>query len=596
MTADQAGAGADASSSPHHLRLDPEHNRVSGISSPRSSASAYNLPAERKGAGQRGSRQMIGGVFDGFKDWWWTAFGGVDPAGADLEDEEKRLRQGSASLLLRPTSTMAYSERDSEGAEGTQKPLRLTQTFSKTGQTAHEDEESRQPEDPADPRLVSQKAGTAGLFASIFNLCNVCMGAGCLAMPFAFREVGMVLGLMLLVLVWALMSYSATLLCDVARTTPSPSTVTYGGLARLVFGHRGTAIAQVIIIVSCAGISTSYFQLMGDLVAPPIAYWAGDTPDTYCNYWYSKHGVMVFALVFEAMLCALPTLYALRYVSLLAVVCMYYTTFILVFRSGQSWNQGPVGEDEFITFKFSAKIFRTLSILTFSFAPHIQVVQMFSEMKDRSQANVRKWIWIAHSISLVAFALIGAFGYYMFYGKTNGNILLNHEADDTAVTIGRLGVALSVGFGYPTQAGPAVASLDGLFFPNREPSVWGRRLAWLLVFLGVTFGLAMVIDDVSIAMGLTGAGGLTCACFLLPSYIYIRTFEDGAGGKFKLWSQRIAWLTICLGVFFGSSALVVNMIDAFDGADTIDCTWPENCPAQRCCPANHTYGPPGPCP
>ena len=521
----------------------------------------------------RGSRK---GNF--FKEWWWTAFGGVDPTGAPPAYED--LGQTETSMLLQPNATYS-SAIGSEAFGGTErKPeARLTQTFS--------DKNSSE-----DDLAMTSKPGSAGLGASIFNLCNVCMGAGCLAMPFAFKNTGVVLGLLMLTMVYVLMSISAIRLCDVARRQPNQHLATYGGLARTQLGELGTTITQFIILLSCGGIATSYFQLIGDLLSAPLSYWAGDTPDEYCNYWLSRNGIMIYGLVFELFLCALPSLYALRYVSVLAVLFMYYTTFILVFRSSEHWNDGPLADDEFAVFKVDASLFRTLSILTFAFAPHIQVVQLFSEMKDRSPQNVRRWIWASHTISYLAFGLIGAFGYYMFYGETEGNVLLNHEADDVFVTIGRVGVAVSIMAGYPTMLHPVMATLDKMFCPNREPSMWGRRLVWMVIAISITFGLAYVIDDVSIAMGLTGAGGLTAACFLLPSYLYVKTFELDHGGLFVSFNQKFAAFTFVLGICFGSAAIVVNLIDAFDGADDTPCIWPIDCPAQRCCPSNDTYGPP----
>eukprot|EP00665_Eupelagonemidae_sp_cell47_P004293 gene4292-7753_t len=67
---------------------------------------------------------------------------------------------------------------------------------------------------------------------------------------------------------------------------------------------------------------------------------------------------------------------------------------------------------------------------------------------------------------------------------------------------------------------PCVSALDALVFPRREPSVWGRRLGWLAVVIGSTFVVALVVDDVSIILGLTGASGLTLAAFIIPAAAY----------------------------------------------------------------------------
>jgi len=189
--------------------------------------------------------------------------------------------------------------------------------------------------------------------------------------------------------------------------------------------------------------------------------------------------------------------------------------------------------------------------------------------------------------------MVGSFGYYTFYNKTKGNIILNFNADDNAITAGRLGVALSVMAGYPMMMNPCVSALDALVFPNAEPSPWGRRLVWLVFGIGGSFGLAMLIDDVSIVLGLTGAGALTVASFIIPGALYVATFGRSAGGKCKTLMLQLAWAVVIVGLILGSISVVVTIIDDIvnhDGSDS--CDWPVNCDPQRCCPPGGVYGPP----
>ena len=438
----------------------------------------------------------------------------------------------------------------------------------------------------------------SGVIASIFNLCNVCLGAGTLSMPFAFKNVGIALGLGLLTMIYALMVVSGIMITDAARKVdPSQHNISYGGIVRAAFGPNGTILVQLIIIIACTGIGIAYFQLVGDLLAPPIGYWLGDDPSAYCSWWAKRSTPMLFALGIETGLCIMPSFTALRYVSFVAVASMIYLTVIVVIRSGQTWDVGPEDGDKLLTFHIAASMFRTISILTFAFAPHIQIVSMFAEFKNPTRPRVRKWIWGSLTIAWAVYALVGSFGYYAFYGETQGNILLNHDPDDIPILVGRLGVALSVMAGYPTMCAPTVACLDKMLFPDKSASVWGRRLVWVAIFLAATWMVAYLIDDVSIILGLTGAGGLTFAAFLIPAACYIQLFRDEYGwfgGLLTKWS----WITLFLGSIFGGVAIVVNLIDAIDGEDTIDCTWPDipGC-LQRCCPPGGVYGPPTlPCP
>ncbi|KAJ9450635.1 Vacuolar amino acid transporter 5 [Diplonema papillatum] len=442
------------------------------------------------------------------------------------------------------------------------------------------------------PGETDDEGGGASLATSTFNLCNVCLGAGTLAMPFAFRNTGIAFGLILLTLIYVLMALSAVMLCDAAiRVTPNVSTVTYGGIMRAVFGHRGTVAVQWIIVVAALGISIAYFQLVGDLVAPVVAYWMGDGPEEYCSAWAKRRTPMFFALAVEVALCVLPTLSALRYVSLVAVVSMMYLTFVVAYDSIVDDDNFAPG-DPVEQFLFSGDVFRSIGLLTFAFAPHIQVVQMLAEFERPTPKRIRVWIWSSLTLCWAIYAVVGAFGYAAFRSQTEGNILLNHSAADMKITIGRIGVAVSVLAGYPTMCAPCASALDGFFFPHKKPSVWGRRLLWVFFVIAVSFLIAYVVEDVSLVLGLTGAGALTVAAFLLPAAIYLAVNKEELGltGSFLMVT---AWVIIVVGSVFGTVSVVVTLMEAFDPSDDETCIWPLNCPDVRCCPdAGPRFDPP----
>jgi len=509
--------------------------------------------------------------------WWWTYFGGSSPAEpkpewrASMKRLSARVESGERMGLL---AQLPGPELDGEEPADAGKDQGYTPDELET--------------------MLDAPPASASVTSSIFNLCNVCLGAGTLSMPFAFSKVGLVGGLIVLTFIYLTMVVSAVMLTDVARELKIRSLgSTYGALVNRVWGKNGTITTNCIVVIATFGIAISYFQLAGDLIAPPIGFWLGDTPNDYCHFFAKRHGPIVLALALQCALCAMPTLNALRYVSLLAVVSMLYLCVITVVRGGQEWNVGPTDDEDFEAFSLTSGIFNCISICTFAFAPHIQMVTLFSELKEPSKERTFKWLFTSFTLCWVVYGMVGSFGYYTFYNKTKGNIILNFNADDNAITAGRLGVALSVMAGYPMMMNPCVSALDALVFPNAEPSPWGRRLGWLAVGIGGSFGLAMLIDDVSIVLGLTGAGALTVASFIIPGALYVATFGRAAGGKCKTLMLQLAWAVVIAGLILGSISVVVTIIDDIvnhDGSDS--CDWPVNCDPQRCCPPGGVYGPP----
>eukprot|EP01062_Namystynia_karyoxenos_P069994 TRINITY_DN65388_c0_g1_i1.p1 TRINITY_DN65388_c0_g1~~TRINITY_DN65388_c0_g1_i1.p1 ORF type:complete len:582 (+),score=172.73 TRINITY_DN65388_c0_g1_i1:92-1747(+) len=518
--------------------------------------------------------------------WWWEYFGGYSPAvPAPAWRNSQRLSVRSRASLARTGHSTV--------AQGESMKLISADAGAKGGDFALPEAGLERSTEEDEAELIGGlPPAAASVGSSIANLCNVCLGAGTLSMPFAFKQVGIVGGLTVLTVIYLCMVVSAMMLTDVARTMNIRSIgCTYGALISTIWGEKGTRATNIIVVVATFGISIAYFQLAGDLLAPPIGYWLGDTPKDYCNFFARREGPIIVALALQYCLCTAPTLHMLRYVSLVAVVSMLYMTSIIVIRSGERWYEKPKDGDEFVTFELTSGVFRAVSICTFAFAPHIQMVQLFSELKNPSRPRTFAWIFTSFTLCWLVYGMVGAFGYYTFYGETDGNIILNHNADDTAITVGRIGVAISVMAGFPMMMNPCVAALDALVFPAREPSIWGRRLGWLLIVIACSFGLAMIVEDVSLILGITGAGALTCASFIIPSVAYVTVFHKHHGGNCGSTLLKVAWLVLLLGVCFGGISLVMAVIDDIINADgKTPCTWPENCPAQRCCPGGQTYG------
>eukprot|EP00659_Diplonema_papillatum_P021340 gene21340-32817_t len=257
-----------------------------------------------------------------------------------------------------------------------------------------------------------------------------------------------------------------------------------------------------------------------------------------------------------------------------------------------AWGEKPAEDDSLVMFRFDEGVFRSIAIITFAYAPHITLVHIYDEMRNPTESRVRQWLTASYGSCWLLYACVGSFGYYTFYGDTHGNVLLNHEVDDIAVTIGRLCVVISVLAGFPCLAGPAVVALDRLFFPRSPPSDWGRRVVWVVVFVLACFGLAVLVSRVEVVLGVTGAGGLTVTAVVLPCALYIKQYKEAVGwcGNLK---TKLCWATLVGGAVFGLVALAVNINDAVQPAPSKACTWPLDCPPQRCCTRSGGYDPPG---
>lgn len=112
--------------------------------------------------------------------------------------------------------------------------------------------------------LASEEAqlGHAGssISSSVFNLANSIIGAGILALPFAFQLVGHIFGVILLVATVAVADFSIKLLLRCGQVAQRR---TYEGVAHVSFGNKGVWVVSVAVILLNIGAMTAYFVILG---------------------------------------------------------------------------------------------------------------------------------------------------------------------------------------------------------------------------------------------------------------------------------------------------------------------------------------------
>jgi len=411
-----------------------------------------------------------------------------------------------------------------------------------------------------DPKLV-----TATVFSSLFNLTNTIVGAGVLALPFAFRSTGVILGTIVLFGVFLLIQYSIQLLITCTKYTKAS---TYHGIAQAAYGKKGVTVTHIAIFITTFGTMTSYLVIIGDMVAPIIGLFMGGTNDDYCSLFSARQFPITLALFVVIPLSCLRNIDSLSYTSLLAVASVLYLLVVVVYKSGQSMLDGGSMEDltdgDFLD--FSDRIFRALPIMTLAFTCHMNIFSIISGLRLPTVKRVRYVTSGSLTICWLIYTVIGIFGFLTFYTESsiNGNLLLNYDVDESIIVAGRIAVFVVVLFSYPMLSHPCLASVDGLLFPNSEFS-YKRRIIEVVCVAGGNYLIAFFVSDVSLVLGLAGAIGSTAISFVLPALFFMRLHPS----SFKSRGKIMAIALLVVGLISLLISTVVTLIDAFD-ADAED--------------------------
>lgn len=369
------------------------------------------------------------------------------------------------------------------------------------------------------------------MVGSIFNMTNTVIGAGVLALPFAFRVSGFLLGNAFLTLICILGATSVYFIVQAdqrmgRRFGDIPQS--YNTLAMEALGKRGAWLSDAAMVALSFGSLTSYLVIIADLMQPFLSFviW-GETEDDAGDggHRISRTTITLISLILLIPISSLKRMDALKFSSTMALAAICYMVILIVVKGGIKLGEGCDGCT--VTWaRVTTDFFRTIPIICFAFTCHMNILPIFNELENPNPKRYLRVGYTSHFICWCAYALVGTFGYLTFYGDTKSNIIKNYDADDVAAVIGRGAVSITVSFSYPMIAFPALQVLERVLFCNRP---WNslRHLAICAALSGLCVTLALSVDDISIIFGFTGALASTTLSFILPSLFYLKVKDDG---------------------------------------------------------------------
>ena len=152
------------------------------------------------------------------------------------------------------------------------------------------------------------------LWGSVFNLCSATLGAGCLSLPHAMKQMGLLPALALCLLTGFASHLSIVMLAESLHATDAKS---FEDLSVLVFGRRTGQLVGGSIFVIVFGSAVAYTIALGDILDPLI--------QTFGAKWLSRDlGIVFFWALLMVPLSLVEKVSALRFTSLFGVLALVY--------------------------------------------------------------------------------------------------------------------------------------------------------------------------------------------------------------------------------------------------------------------------------
>lgn len=379
-----------------------------------------------------------------------------------------------------------------------------TKTRSKEGDEAVELDEIG-----AEPPSPTPEDAKPDIFGAIFNLMNYALGAGILALPYAFKQAGIVLGAGMVAIVGSATIFSMMLLLGASKATKSYG---YEQLARIAYGDRFAQVVKVTIIIDSFGALSAYMILIAETTTSIMKSYLG--PSTI---WGNKFLVLTLVTIFIMLpLCSLKNINYLGFTSALSLVPLVY---FLVLQVVYLVKAGGIQSG----FKlFNSQIFYALPIIIFSFSSQQALFPLYTELQERNgtERDIKGVVGWSICLTALCYLFSGTVGAFTYPLTAKGNVL-NNFPPGVAVDILLITTAVSIILSFPVILWPARVSTDRLFFLDRPYSY--SRFVWEAAgILALAFLIAIAVPSFSTVLGLFGSLTNTTIGYVLPPLYYLK--------------------------------------------------------------------------
>ncbi|XP_043524135.1 putative sodium-coupled neutral amino acid transporter 10 isoform X1 [Frieseomelitta varia] len=375
----------------------------------------------------------------------------------------------------------------------------------------------------------------------IMTLANSIIGVSVLAMPFCFKQCGIVLAIVVLIL----SSILSRLACHfLIKSAVMSRRRNFELLAFHAFGHMGKFLVELFIIGFLVGTCIAFFVVMGDL-GPQIVKKVIDK---------NPEDIRTSLLVTTSIFIVLP-LGLLRNIDSLSTLCtatiIFYLCLVLkiIIESMQHIFAGDWYEH--VYYWRPSGILQCIPIFSMALFCQTQLFEIYETIPNVSLEKMNKVVHCALNICTIVYLCVGFFGYIAFCTQPfTGNILMSFEPSLSSEMI-KMGFVFSIAFSFPLVIFPCRASLNSLLFRrvyahepsiNYLPEIRFRCLTIIIVAVSLITGI--LIPNIEFVLGLVGSTIGVMICLIFPAIFFISISTKHTNER--LLAQVILFIGICI--------------------------------------------------
>ncbi|KAF2139035.1 uncharacterized protein K452DRAFT_255084 [Aplosporella prunicola CBS 121167] len=392
--------------------------------------------------------------------------------------------------------------------------------------------------------------GEASWVSSVINLVNTILGAGLLAMPHALSQLGVLLGVCIIIWSGLTAGFGLYLQTRCAKYLDRGS-ASFASLSKITYPNAAVVFDGAIAI-KCFGVGVSYLIIIGDLMPGVVRGFseAGSQVGFLVDrqFWITAFMLIVIPLAY------LRRLDSLKYTSMVALVSITYLVVLVVAHFIKGDTLQDRGDVRVIGWAGPVAALSVFPVIVFAYTCHQNMFSILNEIFDNSHFRTTSVVGASIGLACSLYILVGITG-YLSYGENVGGNIVSMYTPSAFSTIGRLAIVILVMFSYPLQVHPCRASIDAVvnwrpirkdrdqspqqqqhsapllgsaaskpnaLQPKVEPMSELRFAVITTAIIVLSYIVAMTVSSLEKVLAYVGSTGSTAISFILPGLFYYK--------------------------------------------------------------------------
>ncbi|KAL5262241.1 hypothetical protein ACHWQZ_G007832 [Mnemiopsis leidyi] len=393
---------------------------------------------------------------------------------------------------------------------------------------------------------IADEESKSTTFGATMNFINAIVGAGIVAIPYALKECGPILGIFSLFLIGVLAGYTLLLLYKAGQWTKKSS---YKEVVAATFGD---AVVPVLVAMQFSFpfmAMMSYQIIISDNLSTIVKSIAWDSPVA------DRRLLLLLSTVFIVLpLSYFKFIQSLSKISLASVISVVFLVCTVIYKAATQTHQTSPP-----SYGLGNFVIQSWGIILFAYVCHHNSFLIMNSLKERTEKNYNMVVWTSISVACVLMSIFGICGYIIFTDNVIGNILQNFCPCDTLVNFARVAFIIGVVTTFPLECFVCRDIIQSTLFNGREPSEI-RHAAITCGIVAATSLISLVTDKLGLLLEVAGIVAAIPYAFIFPPALYLKLDPNGSQAHVGKISAILMLTFGCIFFVLGMTGLIMKIV------------------------------------